>query len=493
MQKRILLIITVLFSFYFIIGGCSKLDTTDIGSDLLPAVDNVHTFAQEFPITTTQGIFNPDSSVITRADDHALGKINNDPLFGTTTANVYAQFKPSFYPFYWGNAGDTIVGFDSVVLCLSYKGYWGDSLAPLSLEVREVEAGGLWDSLYQSRRVDYVPNTGAVVGNASIDLTKVSNYVVYRNKRDSVRNHIRIKLSSSFANSLFARDTLAAGNNSFRSDSAFRVFQKGLAIIANGSGNCIMYTNLTDSMSRLEVHYRKKNGGLPDTTFTSLRMISSPTTNNLASVTSNSILRNRVGAEIAGANPDYIYLQTSPGTYANLAIQALDTLSNRIIHRAEIVMEQVPDNAYLDSAFTSPDFLYLDLIDTGSAPIKWKPVYFDLNYGAQYDPDFKVANYFPGSGIDYFTFGGFVRYKTDGIGSRRFYNFNITRHVQQIVTKHTPNYTFRVFAPYYFRYTQYFEGSDLPGNNKIAKGRVRLGSGTNTNYRMKLRIIYSKI
>jgi hypothetical protein len=496
-QKRILFLITILTSFYFIIGGCSKLDTTDIGSDLLPAVDNVNTFAAEYNITTTQGFFNPDTAVITRLDDHALGKINNDPLFGTTTANVFVQFKPSFYPFYWGNAGDTIASsVDSVVLCLSYKGYWGDSLSltPLQLEVREVAAGQLWDSLFQSRPVNYVPNTGSVVGNASVDLSKVGNYVVYSNKKDSARNHIRIKLSSAFANSLFARDSLVSGNNTFRSDSAFRVFQKGLAIIASGTGNCLMYTNLTDSMSRLEVHFKKKNFGTGklDTAFTSLRMIASATSTNLASVTANSIIRNRTGAEIASANPNYVYLQTSPGTYANLHIPALDTLSNRIVHRAEIIMDQVPDNPYLDSAFTSPDFLYLDLIDTGNAPIKWKPVYFDLNYSVTYDPDFVTGNFFPNGGIDYFTFGGFVRFKSDGLGSRRFYNFNITRQVQQRLTKHTPNYSFRLFAPYYFRYSQYFQ-TNLPGNNKIAKGRVRLGSGTNTNYRMRLRIVYSNI
>jgi hypothetical protein len=166
-------------------------------------------------------------------------------------------------------------------------------------------------------------------------------------------------------------------------------------------------------------------------------------------------------------------------------------LSNRIIHRAEIIMEQVTYNPYSDSAFTSPDFLYLDLVDSTSSTPKWKPVYYDLNYNSPYDPDFKTASYFPSGGIDYFTFGGFTRFKADG---RRFYNFNVTRHVQQRVTDHTPNYTFRLFAPYTFKYTQYFE-SDIPGNNRIAKGRVRLGSGTNTNanLRMRLRIVYSNI
>lgn len=492
-QKRFLSGLTTLFSFTIIIAGCAKLDTTDIGADLLPAVDNVHTFEATFPINTVQGIFNPDTTVITSTDDQVLGKINNDPLFGTTKADIYAQFKPGFYPYYYGNANDTIVGFDSVVLCLSYKGFWGDSTIPMQFEVREVSntAGGLWDSLYQSRNVNFAPPTGNVIGSTIVDFKQVGNYVVYANKKDSVKNHIRIKLSSSFANSLFARDTLVMGNNSLRSDSAFRLFNKGFAILANGSGNGLMYTNLTDTSSRLEVHFRRKNGGAVDTTFSSLRLITASGTGTFPSVTANNIVRNRAGSPAASPSPTDIYLQTSPGTYANLTIPALDTISNKIIHRAEIIIEQVPTSTITDSMFSAPDFLYLDLIDTGAA--KWKPMYFDLNPSVFYDPDYIAGSYFPSGGIDYIYHGGYVRNKLDIFGNNiKFYNFNITRYVQQIITKHTPNYQLRLSAPYTFSYPQFYPSS-LSGNNSIAKGRIRIGSGINANYRMRFRIVYSNI
>ncbi len=496
MQKRILPIAIILFSFCLLNTGCSKLDTTDIGADLLPAVDNVNTFETTLAINATQNTFN-DTTVVTNAEDHVLGKINNDPLFGTTTANIYAEFKPSFYPFYYGNAKDTIVGFDSVVLCLSYKGFWGDSLIPMQLEVRQIDAntGGLWDSTNQSRNVNFAPAASTLLGSTTVDFTKVNNYVVYANKKDSVKNHIRIKLTNTaFINALYARDTLTTGNNSFRSDSLFRVFLKGFAIMASGSGNGLMYTNLSDSSSRLEVHFRRKNGGAIDTTFTSLRMIASGNSDNSfkASSTVDNIKRNRSGFPVSAPSSDEIYLQTSPGTYANLKIPALDTLSNRIIHRAEIIIEQIPTNYLQDSLFSAPDFLYMDLQDTGTS--KWKPVYFDLNPNVFYDPDFKTASFFPGSaGIDYFYHGGFARSKTDVFNNPiKFYNFNITRYVQQIVTKRTTNYTIRLFAPYKFSYPQYF-ASVISGNNRIAHGRVKVGSGSNPNYRMRLHIVYSKI
>ena len=156
-QKRFvsIAIVALLFFTYFN-SGCSKLETTDIGSDLLPAVDNIHTFDTLLTINASQGIFNLDSTLVSSTDDQILGKVT-DPLFGITQANVFVQLKPTFFPFYYGNAKDTInsslapgTGFDSVVLCLSYKGFWGDSSVPLNLDVWDVpvNAGGLWDSLY---------------------------------------------------------------------------------------------------------------------------------------------------------------------------------------------------------------------------------------------------------------------------------------------------------------------------------------------------------
>jgi len=492
-QKRILSIAIITFFFFsFVNLGCSKLDTTDIGSDLLPAVDNVTTFDTLITINATQGVFN-DTTVITNTDNHALGKINNDPLFGTTRADVYAQFKPTFYPYYYGNAGDTIVGFDSVVLCLSYRGFWGDSTIPLQLQVSEVAlspTGGGWDSVNQSINVNYAPPTTNIIGNTIVDFSKVGNYVVYTNNKDSVKNHIRIKLSNAFAAAMFSRDTLPTGNNSFSSDSLFRRFQNGIAIKAIGTGNGIMYTNLTDSSSRLEVHFRRKNGGPVDTTFSSLQMIATPGISMNASQTVNNIVRNRP-AQVSNPPSGEIYLQTSPGTYANLSIPDLSTVSNRIIHRAEVIIEQIPFSAPSDNYFSVPDFLYMDLKDTGIA--KWKPIFFDLNPSVSYDPNYQTGSYYPSGGVDFFTFGGYARNKTDVFGnSIKFYNFNITRYVQQIITDHTNNYTLRLFAPYSFSYPQYFP-SMLSYNNRIAAGRVKVGSGSNANYRMRLRLVYSKL
>ncbi len=81
--------------------GCTKIDTTTLGGDLIPAVDNVHTFADTLLITTTQGFFD-DTSRVVYNELHPLGAITNDPLFGTTNADLYVQLKPGFFPlFLW--------------------------------------------------------------------------------------------------------------------------------------------------------------------------------------------------------------------------------------------------------------------------------------------------------------------------------------------------------------------------------------------------------
>ncbi|WP_462253590.1 DUF4270 family protein [Ferruginibacter sp.] len=491
MQKRILSIAFIAFLFSIIFISCSKLDTTDIGSDLLPAVDNVNTFEEILTINATQGIFNPDTTKVGLSDDQVLGKINNDPLFGTTTANVYAQFKPTFYPFYYNIPKDSLIGFDSVVLCLSYKGSWGDTMLPIDLQVREIPYNvgnnGLWDSV-APKTINYAPATGTLIGSTQVDIPSLGGYKIYANHKDSVKNQIRIKLTTQFATRLFALDTLVAGNNSFRTDSLFRAYTNGVAIIASGGGNSLLYTNLTDSSSKIEIHYRKKNGATVDTTFTALK-ISTATAATPTSSSANNIIRNRSGFPVSSPGPDEIYLQTTPGTYANLNIPSLSTISNRIIHRAELIIEQIPD-LISSPLLTPPNYLYLELKDTTPGGLEiWKPIYFDLNPNTGYNPD-NSALFYPGT-IDFLYFGGYVRTKTVAANEIKYYNFNITRYVQQIVTKHTTNYTLRLTAPYDLVYPQY--KSVIAYNNRLANGRIRVGSGTNANYKMRLRLVYSKI
>jgi hypothetical protein len=502
-QKRILPIaVTAVFLISLISWNCTKLDTTDIGSDQLPAVDNVNTFADTLLINSTQGGFS-DTQYVGKYEDYALGAITNDPLFGRTTANIYMQLKPSFYPFYFGNVGDTVYNMvDSVVLCLKYKGFWGDSSVPISLEVRQISDQPFKDSVAKENSTVYKPNVlGAVLGTANINVLTIGNYIKYNNGRDSANNQIRIKLSASWAAQLFGRDSIKsnAGNNAFYNDSIYREFYNGIAVIATGaSGNGLMYASLSDTSTKLEIHYKRKalGGTKVDSVYSSFRFnptLSATVRNYPISNAGNYILRSRAGFPVSNPASGEQYLQTSPGTYVSLNIPGLAALSNRIIHRAELIVEQIPTGSILDEYLSPPNFLYVDLKDSGTTS-KWKPVYFDLNTSESYDPDFKVStSYFP-SQVNFTYFGGYKRNRADVLTGNKlyFYNINISRYVQQIVTRRTTAYDMRLYAPFNINYPQY-SVANIPYGNNIGFGRVRVGSGSNPNYRMRLRIVWSKI
>lgn len=496
MQKRILPIAITAITLISLIGwSCTKLDTTDIGGDQLPAVDNVHTFDTTLLINSSQGYFNDLTTAVGLGEDHALGYIANDPIFGRTTANVYLQLKPPFYPYYFGNAGDTIVGMDSIVLCLKYNGFWGDSTALVDLQVNEVVEAQFRDSFQKVNPIYYKPAIGTFLGSRSIDARRLADTVKYTNGRNYSVNTIRIKMSQAWANQLFGRDSSAgSSNNAFYKDSLYKHFYNGLAVTGVG-GKGLLYVNLADTATKLEIHFRRKKSGTGalDTTYSAFKVNSSyvdPAT-NAPSSTGNYVNRDRGGSPSEIPNANVHYLQTAPGTFVNLNVPGLASFPNSIIHRAEIIVEQVPEDPIQDSNYSAPNFLFLDLKDTGVN--KYKPVYYDLNTSISYDPDNLTAYYLPSGGqIDFSYFGGFKRRKTDAGGSYNYYTFNISRYIQHLVTERRINYDFRLYAPFNLVYPQY-STSLVPFSNNIAYGRVKIGSPTNTAHPLKLRIIYSKL
>ena len=478
--------------------GCTKIDTTVLGADLIPAVDNVHTFADTLEVVGTQGLLTQDTSKIGVNDLQVLGNINNDPLFGKTKANIYLQLKPSFFPYYFGNAKDSIspslvlgTGFDSVVLCLAYNGFYGDSAQPQTIRVMEMntaETNFKFDSIYQTNyQPAFTPST--LLGQVTVLPTDLAKYRFLKTGKDSVNYQIRIPLNVTFFNKLFNNYDSSA-NKTFHSDSLFTSVFKGFAIEANGgssSANGLFYISLTDAKTRLEVHYRRKNIAAIDTAFSSWSVIAASTSVVKKSATANYINRNREGSQYASHAPDALFVQTAPGTFATLKIPALDTLSNRIIHRAELIVEQIPA---MNPLLPSPNYLYLDAVDTGLIT-KYKPIPFDLSPNSGYNPNTSVMPFFPTNGIDFAYYGGYLKTKTDVFSGQsiNYYAFNLSRYVQNIVTTHNINYPLRLSAPY----NLFYYGYSLPFNNKIANGGIKVGNGNNAHYKLRMRIVYSKI
>ncbi len=486
-----------------LLSACTKIDITTLGSDLIPAVDNVNTFDTSLTVNSGSSQLFLDSTRIGRDDANILGSINNDPIFGKSKGDLFAEFKPPFYPYFFGNVSDTInpvldprTGFDSVVLCVTVNGYYGDTTIPQRFQVYRMSNAttNFRDSLYLANFQPNAPYT-QLLGQAIVQPSRLREFVKFRNGKDSVNNQIRIPLNNAFLNELISQDSTENGlNNAYFNDSLFKRFLTGLAVVSDASfgGNCLIYTSLTDSRTRMEIHYRRKNKNQVDTTFSAFRVSIGTIGGSAASATANYFERNRSGAEFPGSPlNDAVYMQTTPGSFVHLNIPGLSTFENAVVHRAELVMEQIPftANPALDRQLETPAFLYLDLLDSTPA-VKYKPIYFDLSPSVSYFPDNNLG-FFPTGGIDFSYHGGFIRYKNDQLTGlvHGYYNFNVSRYVQNLITRRGFNYTLRLQAPSVLNYY----GFNLAFQNRLANGRVRLGGGNNPNYRMRLRIIYSKI
>lgn len=128
------------------------------------------------------------------------------------------------------------------------------------------------------------------------------------------------------------------------------------------AGNALMYVNLADTNTKLEVHFRVKNAGKIDTIYKSFKL----STNDFGvsvrkSSTANYINRDKSKSPSSIPNGNEIYLQTQPGTYASLTIPQLSGYSSRIIHRAEIIIEQIPDSTPLMTVLLWHPIIYISI------------------------------------------------------------------------------------------------------------------------------------
>ena len=122
---------TLLFS------ACTRISTSELGLGLLPSMDAFNTKDTLLDVMT-ETLDRTDSMRVYVSDDHVLGNITNDPIFGTTNASMYFQLKPSFFPFFIAGSKDSLV-VDSAVLVLSYKGFYGDTSNPVKLQLKRIK------------------------------------------------------------------------------------------------------------------------------------------------------------------------------------------------------------------------------------------------------------------------------------------------------------------------------------------------------------------
>lgn len=468
-------------------ASCKKInEATDIGGDLIPQIDNVNTFDTTLEVQTFNKLFTrtTDSTRSNISVTQFLGSINNDPLFGKTEASLFFELLPTTlktpFPFDKSN----LIELDSIVLVLNYTGLVGDSVMPQQVRVYEIanDQHLKGDSSYLIR--NEVFTAGQPLGPTKTFLPKDLNdsVTVFREK---AKNQLRIPLDKSFGFRLLNYDS----TTQYISDSAFKTYFNGFAVVPenNGMGNGLISVNISDTNTKLAIYTRYKNGDKTDTAVTYFRPKISATTGGYATGSANLIKRDYSGAEIANSvegddADDLLYIQNAPGSYATIKIPGLAGLSNRLIHRAELIVEQVHHPS--DNTFTTPTYLYLDAVDSSI-----QSYYRTIPYDAEYSPST--------SQIDLLSFGGVGKLAQN---NSYIWRFNLSRYVQHVVNGTEPVYTLRLSSPFYFSELISLGGSASSGTPQFVRlnptytaGRVRLGGGNHPDQKMRLRIVYSKL
>lgn len=283
-------------------------------------------------------------------------------------------------------------------------------------------------------------------------------------------------------------------NGAYRNDTTFRNAFPGFALSTSASDNhnALIRTSLLDSNTKLALYYSTSATGsvVRDTLVTHFRF-SYYTAQN-----ANFIQRNRTAAEIAQhlngfAKDSLVYVQTSPGTMVKIKVPGLKTFKNKIIHRAELIAEQVPDDARLsttDSYMTAPNYLFLGVYDTATKELRTVP----NDYQGSSNP--QLLGQFGGQKITK---------SLHGYNNVATYNFNVSRYVQGLIARTDSLFDFRLFAPvndsvkfvqpYPYNKIQTTDYLTTALGNQAANGRVRLGGGSHSKFRMRLRIYYTDL
>ncbi|MCK9403145.1 MAG: DUF4270 domain-containing protein [Chitinophagaceae bacterium] len=473
-------------------SGCTRISSTDIGSGLIPAIDGVNTRDTLLDVIT-DSFEDTDSTRIYKGDNHLLGTITNDPIFGKTTASMFFELKPGSYPYYIPGNKDSLV-VDSAVLIVSYRGFYGDSTQPLRLNVFEIDKNtplNIFNAYPANYAASHNFNLVQSLGNSiNVDIRRMGDSV--KNRYEDATNQIRFRLNASVAKR-FLKDY--DSTNAYISDSAFRTYFAGFAITANTgtSANALLKINLADTNTKFALYYSSSSTGATkrDTSVAYLKFSTS------YSGDANLVLRDRSGSDAAKhltttAKPDsLVYVQTTPGTYVRIKIPGLQSMSNRIIHRAELITEQVPDDANLPTIETQmlpPKILLLTAFDSAR------------NSKRNIPNDYILSS----SGANTAAFGGYLVSKSvPGYDRIASYTFDISRYIQGIVTRKDTSFTLRLSAPSNdsLLYTPPYPGNTFSqtyymspsGGNDVGDGRIRLGGGSHTRFRMRLRIIFSRI
>lgn len=348
-----------------------------------------------------------DSISTSNASSALIGAMK-DPVFGTTEAGFYTQFRPSVAG---QNFGSNPV-MDSLVLQLCISGYYGDTTTLQTVHVFELADSLSVDSTYYSY---------SVVATQNIDHANSFQFRPHPKTKVNIigtdtitQPIIRIPLSQELGNYLMTLDTTA-----YSRPDLFKQYFKGLYVACNpvGLNGAISYINLTNNTySLLQLYYH--DAATPDKPMrynfyvTSKDVYFNHFDHDYTQGSTEFVNQLMEGQEALGQSA--IYLQAMGGVRAWVKFPNLnhwaDTLENChiVVNEAKLVLPASP--IFTDSVYKAPSNYIL------------------LGFNAD-STTYLLPDYLEGSGY----FGGTYSSATESV------TFRITEYMQSIILEKKDN------------------------------------------------------
>ncbi len=215
-----------------------------IGDNLQPDQNNIELFYTDTVSIVAYSV--PEDSIRTDSPSNILFGSMKDPVFGTTMAGFFTQFRLSTN----GHSFGANPQLDSLVLQLAYSGHYGDTTTAQTMQVFELEQNISVDSAYYSSRMLSVGETDY----ASFEFNPLPTSP-YPFDGDTLTPMIRVPLTPN--STALGEKILNASETDLESTESFKEYFNGLYITPEpvANGGAISYFDLPSNFSLLTIYY----------------------------------------------------------------------------------------------------------------------------------------------------------------------------------------------------------------------------------------------
>ncbi len=373
-----ILAVVVLFT------ACKK-EWNELGSQLVVS-DDLEVFSFDYQEIKISAVKEDSLSTLNRPTSF-IGSIQ-DPYFGNTTASLYTEFRIPSTDVDFGSSAQA----DSIVLYLDIASYYGDTLSPISISVREM-----------LETIETTTTDGLDV-ESSVNIYSTDDFDFdpqllnepQQTFQSIVNSELKVKLSNTFAQHFLDADTA-----NYTDNEAFQSLFNGLYVSAEGQGSgLLLELDLLAENSKLTIYYHNETSDSLSYDF----QINSSTDRMTRWAHDYS------GTEIETAlDMEYVsesYVQGSVGLRTYIELPDLKSLkdSNYVFHSAELTIPYISTEA--DSIFSSPEKLGLAAVNSdGNLEVLTE------------DQNVLGSSYFDGNKNE----------------SAQTYTFNIARYIHKVV------------------------------------------------------------